>query len=176
LWKALGEKFLSDAGTLNQSQVSIILMMTVPAVLCAYAANGFLAEKIGRKPLLYLWTSILPIGTIILVLGINDPHNAFAFAMIGLALTQVGFWGLFTLSRLVTIELLPTDKRGTGTGLRALFFAVGTTIGLLIGAVFILFFGLGIVFFIFSLAMFIILPLIYFSLKETKGVELSEIK
>ena len=176
LWKALGEKFLSDAGTLKQSQISIILMMTVPAVLCAYAANGFLADKIGRKPLLYLWTSILPIGTIILVLGINDPHNAFTFAMIGIALTQVGFWGLFTLSRIVTIEMLPTDKRGTGTGLRALLFAIGTTIGLLIGAVFILFLGLGISFLIFSLLMYINIPLIYIYLKETKGVDLSEIK
>ena len=176
LWKGLGEKFLFDAGTLTQSQISIALMLTVPAVLIAYGSNGFLADKIGRKPLLFLWTCVVPIGTIILVIGINDPNNAFIFTIIGVALLNVGFWGLFTLSRLVTIEMLPTDKRGTGTGLRALFFAVGTTIGLLIGAVFILFLGLGIVFFIFSLAMFIILPLIYFSLTETKGVELSEIK
>jgi len=176
LWKGLGEKFLFDAGTLTQSQISIALMLTVPAVLIAYGSNGFLADKIGRKPLLFLWTCVVPIGTIILVIGINDPNNAFFFTIIGIALLNVGFWGLFTLSRLVTIEMLPTDKRGTGTGLRALCFAVGTTIGLLIGALFILFFGLGIVFLIFSLAMFIILPLIYFSLKETKGVELSEIK
>ena len=176
LWKGLFEKFLSDAGTISQSQISVIFMITVPAVLIAYAANGFLAEKIGRKPLLYLWTAILPIGTIILVFGISDPHNAFTFVIIGTAVTQVGFWGLINLSRLVAIEMLPTDKRGTGTGIRALLFAVGTTIGLLIGAVFILFFGLGISFLIFSLAMYINIPLIYFYIKETKGVDLSEIK
>ena len=72
--------------------------------------------------------------------------------------------------------MLPTDIRGSGVGFRLLFFAIGTTVGLLLSSIFILFFGLGAAFIVFMSAMFILIPLAYVSVKETKGVDLSQIK
>ncbi len=57
-----------------------------------------------------------------------------------------------------------------------LFFGLGSTIGLLLSSILILFLGLGISFIIIIQPMFIIIPIVYFFLKETKGVELSKIK
>ena len=78
--------------------------------------------------------------------------------------------------RLITIEMLPTDRRGTGIGFRSLIGGIGGTIGLLLSAVVILFVGLGTTFIIFVMAHLFVIPIAYFFLKETKGVELSEIK
>ena len=72
--------------------------------------------------------------------------------------------------------MLPTDRRGTGIGFRSLIGGFGGTIGLLLSGIIILFVGLGTTFIIFVMGQFIVIPIAYFFLKETKGVELSEIK
>jgi MHS family alpha-ketoglutarate permease-like MFS transporter len=176
IWRNLFEKYITDIGTLTQAQISIIFIWTVFAVLFAYLINGLLADRIGRKPLVYLWSCLLPIGVLTWVIGAHDPQNAFIIVQLGFALMHICFWGLLTILSLITIENLPTDRRASGVGLRWLFFAIGTTLGLLLSSIFILFLGLGISFIIFILSMYIIAPLTYLNLKETKGVELSEIK
>jgi len=176
IWRNLFEKYITDVGTLTQAQISIIFIWTVIAVLIAYLINGLLADRIGRKPLVYLWSCLLPVGVLTWVIGAHDSQNAFIIVQIGFALMHVCFWGLLTIISLITIETLPTDRRASGVGLRWLFFAIGTTLGLLLSSIFILFLGLGIAFIIFILAMYIIAPLAYLSMKETKGIELSEIK
>ncbi len=176
IWRNLFEKYITDVGTLTQAQISIIFIWTVFAVLIAYLVNGLLADRIGRKPLVYLWSGLLPVGVLTWVIGAHDPQNAFLIVQLGFALMHVCFWGLLTILSLITIENLPTDRRASGVGLRWLFFAIGTTLGLLLSSIFILFLGLGITFIIFILAMYIIVPLSYISLRETKGIELSEIK
>jgi MFS family permease len=176
IWRNLFEKYISDVGTLTQAQISIIFIWTVVAVLIAYLINGLLADRIGRKPLVYLWSCFLPVGVLTWALGAHDPQNAFIIVQIGFALMHVCFWGLLTILGLITIETLPTDRRGAGVGFRWLFFAIGTTVGLLFSSVFILFLGLGLAFIIFILTMYLLIPLTYFNLKETRGVELSEIK
>ena len=176
IWRNLFEKYVTDVGTLTQAQISIIFIWTVFAVLIAYLINGLLADRIGRKPLVYIWTCLLPVGVLTWVIGAHDPQNAFIIVQLGFALMHVCFWGLLTILGLITIETLPTDRRASGVGLRWLFFAVGTTLGLLLSSIFILFLGLGTAFIIFILMMYIIVPLAYLNLKETRGVELSEIE
>ncbi|MFX1339434.1 MAG: MFS transporter [Promethearchaeota archaeon] len=176
IWRNLFEKYITDVGILTQTQISIVFIWTVLAVLIAFLINGLLADRIGRKPLVYLWSCLLPVGVMIWVVGAHDPQNAFIIVQIGFALMHVCFWGLLTILSLITIETLPTDRRASGVGLRWLFFAIGTTLGLLLSSIVILFLGLGIAFIIFILTMYIIAPLTYLSLKETKGIELSEIK
>lgn len=176
IWRNLFEKYITDVGTLTQAQISIIFIWTVVAVLIAFLINGLMADRIGRKPLVYLWSCLLPVGVLTWVIGAHDPQNAFIIVQIGFALMHVCFWGLLTILSLITIETLPTDRRASGVGLRWLFFAIGTTLGLLLSSIFILFLGLGIAFIIFILTMYMIAPLAYLYMKETKGVELSEIK
>ena len=71
---------------------------------------------------------------------------------------------------------MPTDRRGTGIGIRGLSGALGTTIGLLTSSFVILGLGLGLTFIIFVFGNLIIVPLGFFFVKETKGVNLKEIK
>lgn len=78
--------------------------------------------------------------------------------------------------RIVAIELMPTDRRGTGMGVRSLIGSVGITTGLLISSVIVLEIGLGLTFIIFVLGNFAIIPLGFLYVKETKGVNLKDIK
>jgi len=176
IWRNLFEKYITDIGTLFQSQITIIFIWTIPAVLIAWLLNGLLMDRIGRKPLLYIWSCLLPIGVITWVIGAHDPNNAFIIVQVGFALMHLSYWGLNQCFILITIEMLPTDRRGTGSGFRILFFAIGTTLGLLVSSLTILLFGLGTSFIIFILSVFLFIPLIYLFINETKGVALSEIK
>ncbi|MFW9823454.1 MAG: MFS transporter [Candidatus Thorarchaeota archaeon] len=176
IYLGLFEKYMSDVGTLTQDQVTIIFFLVIFAVIIAYAINGFLADRIGRKPLLYLWSFIAPISVLIWVFGAHSVNNAFYIVLLGYSLTHISTWGAIGIIRLLTIEMLPTDRRGTGVGFRSLIGSIGGTAGLLVSGVIILFVGLGTTFIIFVMGHFIVIPIAYFFLKETKGVELSEIK
>jgi len=176
IYLGLFEKYMSDVGTLTQDQVTMVFFLVIFAVIIAYTINGFLADRIGRKPLLYLWSFIAPISVLIWVFGAHNTENAFYIVLLGYSLTHISTWGAIGIIRLLTIEMLPTDRRGTGIGFRSLIGGFGGTMGLLLSGVIILFVGLGTTFIIFVMGHFIVIPIAFFFLKETKGVELSEIK
>ncbi len=176
IYLGLFEKYMSDVGTLTQDQVTMVFFLVIFAVIIAYSINGFLADRIGRKPLLYLWSFIAPISVLIWVFGAHNTENAFYIVLLGYSLTHISTWGAIGIIRLTTIEMLPTDRRGTGIGFRSLIGGIGGTVGLLLSGVIILFVGLGTTFIIFVMGHFIVIPIAYFFLKETKGVELSEVK
>jgi len=176
IYLSLFEKYINDVGTLAQEQVTLIFFLTVFTVLIAYAINGFLADRIGRKPLLYLWSCLSPISVVIWVFGAFNTENALGIVMFGYALSHIAYWGSIGIIRLITIESLPTDRRGTGVGFRSFIGALGVTVGLLLSSVVILFLGLGPTFIIFVMGNFFVIPLAVLFVKETKGVELSEIK
>jgi MFS family permease len=100
--------------------------------------------------------------------------NIITWIIIGLIYSA--WWGLLGGIRIVTVEIVPTEKRGTAGGLRGFISALGITSGLILGGVVTFYFGLGIAFIIFSIPLFINIPLIYKFLKETKGMDLSIIK
>ncbi len=170
------EKYIDNVGTLTQQQVTTIFLITIFMVIIAYGANGLLADRIGRKPLLYFWSALAPISAVIWVLGANNTENAFLIVLLGFAFSHISYWGSIGILRLMTIEMLPTDRRGIGVGFRSLIGVIGGTIGLLTSSVVILSLDLGPTFIIFVMGNFAVIPIAYFFLKETKGVELSEIK
>jgi MFS family permease len=179
----LFEKYISDVYTqsggtqgLSPSQTTYVFLITVFMVIIAYVVNGKYADRIGRKPLLYLWVGLAPISVIIWVLGAQAPAGtAFLVVLIGYSLNHISTWGTIGIIRLITLELTPTDRRGTAIGFRSLIGSIGGTIGLLTSGFLILYLDLGLTFIIFIMGNFIIIPIAYF-LKETKDVDLAEIK
>ncbi len=176
IFLGLFEKYIDNVGTISQERVTIIFLLTIFAVFIAYAVNGLLADKIGRKPLLYLWCFLSPVSVIIWVFGAYHPTSAFLIVLLGYSMSHISVWGAIGVIRLTTIEMLPTDRRGTGVGFRSLMGSIGAIIGLFLSSAVILVVGLGTTFLIFVMGNFIIIPIAYFFLKETKGVELSDIK
>lgn len=176
VYMLLFEKYISDVGTLSQIQISIIFLWTVFAVIIAYLANGILSDRVGRKPLIYLWSILLPTSVILWVFGSQNPKYAFILVQIGYATTHISYWGLFGMLRISALELLPTERRGAGLGLRSVCGSIGGTIGLLLSSVVILIVGLATTFIVFVILLFVLLPINYLFLKETRGVELSEVK
>ena len=96
------------------------------------------------------------------------------FLFIGLGVSAI--WGSLGAVRIISVEIVPTDKRGTSAGLRSLFTATGTVAGLLLSSIVILFFGLGVAFIVFTVPLFINIPLTYKYIRETKGTDLTAIK
>ena len=172
----LGEVYWSSSG-MSDSEINIIIYFAAISVILGYLITGIVADKWGRKPLLYVYGILSPISVIIVVLGINLSGVLLIIIVgIGVGLAYITLQGIRIVVRLMTIEIIPTDARGTGSGLRSFIAAIGTTAGLLISSALILFYGLAFTFIVISLPHLLILPLAYFYLKETKGIDLSEVK
>ncbi len=171
---SLGESLISQSPNLNEGDINLIVLVMSGAALLGYIITGIFADKYGRKPLMYAYSILLPVSMIIIAIGINQP-NALLLVSIGGCIANMSFWGLGVVVRLVTLEILPTEARGTGSGLKSFVSAAGITTGLLVNSVIVLYYGLSMSFVIFSLLLLINLPLIHWNLKETKGVDLSTI-
>ncbi len=63
IYIGLFEKYIDSVGTLNQQQVTSIILLRIFMVIIAYGANGLLADRIGRKPLLYIWSAYKKLTT-----------------------------------------------------------------------------------------------------------------
>ncbi len=176
IYITLGELFIAQSPNLREGDINIIVTVMSLAVIIGYMITAILADKIGRKPLLYIYCSMFFIGALILINGIEIPGAALILACIGTSMMNIAFWGLWVLTSIVTIELIPTDARGTGTGFKNIIGAIGGTSGLIIAGIITYFFSLAVAFLIFSLLLLINLPMIYKFLIETKGIDLKEIK
>jgi MFS family permease len=171
------EAYWASSGNISESEVNILIYFTAISVILGYLITGIAADKWGRKPLLYIYGILSPISIIIVVMGVNL-SGIFLIIIVGTGagIAYMSLQGIRIIARLLTVEITPTDARGTGSGLRSLIAAIGTTVGLFISSGLILFFGLGITFIIISLPHLLILPLTYLYLKETKGIDLSDVK
>jgi AAHS family benzoate transporter-like MFS transporter len=174
IFRNLVEQELSTSDYLTSSQVSIIMLVGVFAVIFAAIVMGTLADKIGRLPLLYIFSLLIPIGRILFVLFVNTPIS-FISSMIFIGLSEIGYWGGWVTISIVILELIPTESRGTGSGLKSFFGAMGITVGLLSASLITLFYGLPIAFIVIGLMSLINLPLIYKYLKETKQVDMKDV-
>ncbi len=171
----MGESFLANNVNLEEGDVNIVVTIMSVSAICGYLITGVFVDKVGRKPLFYIYTILTPIAIFIVIIGVQSPDLALIAACIGAGLATITFYGLGIVNRLVSIEILPTDIRGTGTGWRSIISAIGITCGLLLNSVLNLIFGLGISFLIISLLLLINIPIIYRYIKETKGIELETV-
>ena len=174
LFILVGEDFLSDNFT-KEDVDTVVWVMGIASII-GYLITGITADKIGRKPLCCIYSIIFPISILIIVLGINFTEGALTMVMIGAGLANLSYWGLRILISIMALEIIPTRSRGTGAGLKTLVSSVGITVGLIISSIITFSQGLAVSFSIFSFLFIIIIFLVLFFLKETKGVNLSEIE
>jgi predicted MFS family arabinose efflux permease len=174
LFILVGEDFLTDS-PFSKDDVELIVLIMGFASIIGYLITGIIADKYGRKPLLYIYSILFPVSLFIIVFGINLPEGAFIIVAIGAGLANLCYWGFRILISIVSLEIVPTEARGTGTGLKSLVAASGVTIGLLISFVITYSSGLALSFIILSSLFLINIPLIFKYIKETKGIDLSNI-
>jgi MFS family permease len=176
IFRNLLEIIISDNPQISENQISIIILFITLFTVLTFVLQGALADKFGRLPLLYIFAVLVPISRIIFVYGANLSEGAFIIFIITGSLSEIGYWGSWLLLSIIIIEVVPTDARGTATGLKSLIGAIGITVGLIVGSFITYFLGLGLAFAILSLFMLIIIPLLYFYIRETKGFDLSTIE
>jgi len=176
IFVSLGESYISSSPNLNQNDINIIVLVMSLAVVFGYLITGIVADKYGRKLLFYLYSLLFPIAIMLVVFGSLLTRGALIIVCLGAGIANITYWGLGVIIRLIIIELTPTNARGTSSGLKGLFNATGITTGLLLSSIITLYLGLMASFIIMCLLLFINIPLIYFFIKETKGINLSDVK
>ncbi len=176
IYYSLAELYMAQSPYLKEGDINIVVLALVPSIMGGFLTTGILADKIGRKPLLYVYVVVFFIGATIFLLGAATPGIALILVCIGQILINIAYWGTWVLLSIITIELVPTDARGTGTGLKSLMGTLAGTIGLIVTGIITYFFSLFVVFVLFVLLLLINLPLIYKFMIETRGTDLSQIK
>ncbi|MHA1985994.1 MAG: MFS transporter [Promethearchaeota archaeon] len=170
------QKYITDIGY-SEAQLSTALLFSTLAVTISFGSNSVLVEKFGRKKMMIFFSLMYPIIAIVFVIIRPVGGNqALMLLIIFMFLISFVVWGLNSLLRIYTLEFLPTQNRGTGLGLRTLVMSIGGTLGLFLSAPLILLITLGPTMILLVCLCFIIVPLGILRVKETKGVDLSDIK
>ena len=162
---SLGETLVSNSAYLNEGDINIVLFFTTAGAVLGYLITGLLGDKIGRKPLLYFFSITFPIGIIIAVVSVSYPYNTLLLVAIGAGIANLCYSGLIVITGIITIELIPTEARGTGSGIRGFFRAGGITSGLLLCALITFFYGLAVALFLISILFFLTPPIVFLILK-----------
>ena len=176
IYYSLAELYMAQSPYLKEGDINIVVYILVPSIMGGFLTTGILADKIGRKPLLYFYVVLFFVGATIFLIGAATPGIALILVCIGQCLINIAYWGTWVLLSIITIELVPTDARGTGIGLKSVMGTLAGTIGLLVMSIITYFFSLFVVFVLCVFLLLINLPLIYKFLIETKGMDLSNIK
>ena len=171
----LVQKYIIDLG-FSEAQFTVAQSISIVSLLIAFGANSVLVEKFGRLKMMIFYSLMTPVSVIGLVIGPTLPGGGFPLLLIFMLLSNVGAWGLNSLLRIYTLEFLPTLSRGTGLGLRTLAMSIGGTVGLFLSAPIILAISLGPTMILLTLFCLLIIPLGLLRVKETKGVDLADIK
>ncbi|MCK4780076.1 MAG: MFS transporter, partial [Candidatus Lokiarchaeota archaeon] len=111
LFILVGEAFLSDNFT-KEDVDTVVWVMGIASII-GYLITGITADKIGRKPLCYIFSIIFPISMLIIIFGVNLSEGALTMVMIGAGLANLSYWGLRILISIMALEIIPTQSRGT---------------------------------------------------------------
>lgn len=171
-----GENFIHNNSILIEKDINNLIIVIALSVIIGYLSTGILADKIGRRPLLIFHSILMPISIILVLVGVGMTQGAFTVIALGTGLYYVSFWGLMVCLRLIAVEIVATDKRGTGSGLRALVSSIGITSGLFIAGGLVLLIGEANTYVVLAFPVLINVFLCIKYIKETKGIDLSKIE
>ncbi|MBN2157220.1 MAG: MFS transporter [Candidatus Lokiarchaeota archaeon] len=161
----------------SPDQVTYVIYLATLGTFVFFGITGFLADKLGRKPTMYIYAGINLVFYAIIAfaanrfasLGIFWIFSLFGFFMNG------SFWGMFMLSKTYCVENFPTHTRGTATGWRSFSYAVGLILGSLLSSFLVKFLDLQYLYLISSaLSVMGVCILTATVLPETKGIKIIE--
>ena len=105
----LGQKYAVETLLISEEEFSLVALISIPGVLIVYVINGILADRIGRKPLLYLWSIVLPVAILLFAYATPIVGNRIVFLVYPLA--TLAYWGVYNSIRQLTLETIPTRIR-----------------------------------------------------------------
>lgn len=158
----------------RKNLIALILTVANVGSLSVYVFTGLLADRFGRKPVLLTYSTLFGISVFVLVFAAEAGILPLLFFSVFTA--QMGYWGLFSLTKLFNAECFPKEVRGTAAGLRTLMFAVGMSLGSLVASPMLSWFPAFMVYLVYAGLYTIGISLFSLLLPETKGIKLSAAK
>lgn len=172
---ALGEVVMTSNGMSTTAVNMALLVYPIIGALLT-ASVGFVADKIGRKPSVLIYGSVVIVSLVMFVISAkNGWHPLVVGIFYGMELR--GYWSLSGLVSLTFKESVPTNIRATCCSANGLISTVVMIVGSIICSTVLAVIGITntvIYWSIIMLALCIGLYMVF--CKETKGVNLEEIK
>jgi MFS family permease len=158
-------------------QVNVVIYVATLGTFVFFGITGLLADKMGRKPTIYLYAGTNVIFFIIMAFSADYFASIGAFWIFWIFgfFMNGSFWGMFMLSKTFCVENFTTGMRGTAAGWRSLMYAIGLISGSLISSFLVRFFDLQYLYLLSSALTAIGVTLFtLFFLPETKGLDIIE--
>ena len=157
----------------------LALLILILGIGLGYPITGILADKLGRKKMLLIYSVLTPISQVLVVIWamhLEDQSLRIIFSSLLATLSTIALYGIWILMIITIIELVPTETSGVAAGIKAVLLAlIGALISFLTG-ILIPIWGVGNVLVVFCCVMFVAIPLIMVLIPETKGRDLKLIK
>jgi MHS family alpha-ketoglutarate permease-like MFS transporter len=164
------EEFLSS-NIADKDLVTLIITFASAGALVVYGLTGILADKFGRKRMIVLYAVLFLVSLIGLIL--TTQQLFVPGILIAIFIVEIGYFGVFTLSKVFCVECFETEIRGASAGWRSFAYAIGLTIGAFYSARLTRLRSLAAVYIFNALFIGIMVPiLVILWLPETKKTEL----
>ncbi|MBD3213296.1 MAG: hypothetical protein GF311_11870, partial [Candidatus Lokiarchaeota archaeon] len=97
----LAESFLATNTTLTEKDVNLVITLIAVSVILGYLTTDVLADKIGRIPLQYITTILLPVASVLLYIGSLITSIVFIVVALAVSLAYVGYNGILIVIRIM---------------------------------------------------------------------------
>ena len=174
------EPYMMNYSAMSSQEYSILVIVSlIGTAVILYLITGKVADSWGRKPLLIIYSITYPISVILQYLWaahITSAPLRFSIMLPLKIIAMASRGGIWTLTTLISIELIPTELRGVGNGLTTFVMIAISIVRLLIVAPLYPVFGIQMIGITLCFFMLPIVPLVYFLIPETRGRDLKRVE
>jgi MFS family permease len=173
------EPYMMNYSAMSSQEYSILVIVSlICSGVILYLITGKIADSWGRKPILIIYSILYPVSVILQYLW--AAHITIAPLRFGIMLplkivAMSSRGGIWTLTTLISIELIPTELRGVGNGLQTFVMIAISIVRLLIVAPLFPVLGIQMIAIILCFFMFPVMPLVVFLIPETRGRDLKKV-